>query len=51
MIECDPVATPMEISTVLTKQSSPKTNEERIQMQNVPYRELIGALIYLSNAT
>lgn len=51
MIECKSVATPMEISTVLTKQSSPQTNEERIQMQNVPYRELIGALIYLSNAT
>lgn len=51
MTECKPVATPMEISTVLTKQSSPQTNEERIQMQNVPYRELVGALIYLSNVT
>lgn len=51
MTECKAVATPMESNTVLSKQTGPQTQEEKEQMKNVPYRELVGALIHLSNTT
>lgn len=45
------VSTPIESNTKITKDLGPKSDEERDQMKNRPYRELIGSLIYLSNAT
>lgn len=35
----------------ITKEASPSTEEERQEMRYRPYRELIGGLIYLANAT
>ena len=45
------VSTPMEVNTKITKEMSPKSEEERAEMSNRPYRELVGSLIYLANAT
>lgn len=51
MKESKAVATPIESNTMLTKNMKPQTEEERTDMENKPYRELIGGLIYLANAT
>lgn len=45
------VSTPIESNTKITKDLGPENEEEREQMKNRPYRELIGSLIYLANAT
>lgn len=45
------VSTPIESNLKMTKEMCPSTDEERNEMKNRPYRELIGGLIYLSNAT
>lgn len=43
--------TPLEPSIKITKEMSPISDEEKEEMKNRPYRELIGGLIYLANAT
>ncbi|XP_062542536.1 uncharacterized protein LOC134210512 [Armigeres subalbatus] len=48
---CDPVATPADHNQKLTKQMSPGSEEERKQMQNVPFRELVGGLQFLAQGT
>lgn len=45
------VSTSIESNTKITKNMGSKSDEERKQMKNRPYRELIGSLIYLANAT
>lgn len=45
------VSTPMDPNLKITKEMSPSTEEERQEMQSRPYRELVGGLIYLANAT
>jgi len=45
------VTTPIESNTKISKQLGPNNNEERIEMQKKPYKELIGGLVYLANAT
>jgi len=45
------VTTPIESNTKISKQLGPKNNEERIEIQKKPYKELIGGLVYLANAT
>ncbi|KAL0279164.1 UNVERIFIED_CONTAM: hypothetical protein PYX00_000774 [Menopon gallinae] len=47
MEECKPVSTPMDLGTKLQKPS--KTENE--EAEKLPYRELVGALTYLSVAT
>jgi len=44
-------STPVESNTKISKELGPLDDAERIEMQNKPYRELIGGLIYLANAT
>ncbi|KAL0117638.1 hypothetical protein PUN28_008790 [Cardiocondyla obscurior] len=44
-------STPIKPNLKITKEASPSTEEERQEMKNRPYRELIGGLIYLANAT
>ena len=51
MTDAKTVNTPMDSSQKLTKDLSPTSKEEILEMQEKPYRELIGALIYLSNTT
>lgn len=49
MEDCKPISTPFESNQKLTK--GMQSEEERISMKYKPYRELIGSLIYLANAT
>jgi hypothetical protein len=48
MHECEPIDTPLDHAIVLSEKDCPATDEERAKMRNVPYRELVGALIWLS---
>jgi hypothetical protein len=51
MSDCNPVSTPMEQNLKLSKSMCPSTPEEKAEMTKVPYRELIGKLLYLAVAT
>lgn len=48
MEESKTVSTPCDLSQKLTESSEDATTEE---MKNKPYKELVGSLIYLANAT
>ena len=48
MVECRGATTPLEPGVKISKEDSPKTQEEREKMSEVPYRRLIGSLIYLA---
>jgi len=50
MEECRPVYTPLEPGVILTKQDSPKSEDEKEKMRDIPYREIIGCL-YISQCT
>lgn len=51
MEDAKPTSTPMETNMKITKEMSPKSEDERAEMKKRPYRELVGGLIYLANAT
>jgi len=51
MEECRPAYTPLESGTILTKQDSPRNKDEKRKMRDVPYREIIGCLNYISQCT
>lgn len=51
MSDCKPISTPMEPNTKISKEDGPKTEQEIQEMEDKPYRELVGGLIYLANAT
>jgi hypothetical protein len=46
--DCIPISTPMEPGLHLTKNDCPQTPEEIEDMCNVPYRQLVGALLWTS---
>src|SRR5258706_11547243 len=46
-----PAATPMEENLKLSMKMSPVTPEDRLSMKSVPYRKLVGKLLYLTVAT
>jgi hypothetical protein len=51
MQDCKPVATPFDVSHHLSKQQSPTTEKERLEMLKYPYRELVGSIMYLAQCT
>lgn len=51
MQDCKPVATPMNPAVKLSKKMSPTTEEEKKQMRRIPYKNLIGSLMYLATST
>lgn len=51
MEDCKPVETPMNPAVKLSKNMCPTTEEEKKYMSQVPYRNLIGSLMYLATST
>jgi hypothetical protein len=51
MADCKPVGTPMLPGTKLTSEDSPKTPDERREMENIPYINAVGSLMYLATMT
>ena len=46
MQDAKPVSTPLGVHFRLSKEQSPKTEEERTNMKKVPYASAIGSLMY-----
>ena len=46
-----PVSTPLDPGVRLSKEQSPQNGSERSEMSQVPYSQLVGALMYLAIAT
>ena len=51
MADCKPVGTPMLLGLTLTKEDSPQTPEECREMENIPYINTVGSLMYLATMT
>lgn len=51
MQDCKPVTTPMNTAVKLTKEMQRKTEEEKRKMEGIPYRNLIGSLMYAATST
>lgn len=51
MQECKGTPTPLDPRIKISKKDSPETLEEKEEMSDVPYRELIGSLMYLAQYT
>lgn len=51
MDQCNAISTPMDINQKITKDMCPKSEEEIIEMANVPYQEAIGCIIYAAQVT
>ena len=49
--DCKPASVPAEPGLKLSKAQMPTTDEEKAAMKDVPYRQLVGALLYLANCT
>ncbi|KRZ72506.1 Retrovirus-related Pol polyprotein from transposon TNT 1-94, partial [Trichinella sp. T8] len=46
-----PVEIPIDASNKLSAEMCPRTETEKAEMQNMPYRSLVGSLMYLSVST
>jgi hypothetical protein len=51
MKDCKPAATPLDPCEKLVKTAGELTEQERVEMENVPYRQAIGSLQYLVQGT
>jgi hypothetical protein len=52
MSNCNPVSTPMESGLILSRHSDTAlTPEQELELQDLPYRRLVGLLMYLAIAT
>lgn len=51
MVQCKPARTPLPLSHPLYEKREPTTDSEKMEMQDIPYRNLLGKLLYLANRT
>ena len=51
MSGCNSVSTPLPAKLELSKKMGPTTETEKLEMKNVPYREAVGCLNFLSQTT
>lgn len=51
MADCKPVSTPTNISEKLSKEMSPKDENEKREAEKLPYQGLVGSLMYLAVST
>lgn len=51
MDDCNPVKTPVDTNQQLSTEMSPQSPTQVDEMKNVPYREAVGSLLYLSQCT
>ncbi|KXJ62343.1 hypothetical protein RP20_CCG020162 [Aedes albopictus] len=51
LTDCHPVSTPFESSERLDKSMTPKSQDEIEEMKKVPYKEAVGCLQYIAQAT
>lgn len=51
MMDASPVSTLLKPGRTMSKAQCPNTNEEKEEMRGVPYREVIGGLLYLARMT
>ena len=48
MQDCKPVSTPISTGVYYSKMDCPSTDEEKAEMSDIPYRRVIGKLLYLA---
>ena len=48
---CKSVSTPLELGSKLDSSQQPASDEEKGEMENIPYRYAIGSLMYLATCT
>ena len=51
MTDCKPSSVPANPSVRLSKDMSPRSNEEQAHMSRIPYRQIVGSLLYLVSGT
>jgi Reverse transcriptase (RNA-dependent DNA polymerase)/GAG-pre-integrase domain/gag-polypeptide of LTR copia-type len=51
MQDCNGTRTPMDDKARLSSKMSPTSDAEKAEMKNIPYREAVGKLLYLSIST
>ena len=51
MGDCNSVSTPAEPGLKLSLDMSPQTDKEVEEMKQIPYKEAVGALLYISTTT
>ena len=51
MSDCKPVGTPMAPGSKLSSDQSPQSADEKAEMENVPYINAVGSLMYLATMT
>ena len=48
MQDCKPIGTPADPSNPLSSDMSPRTDDERKEMEKIPYKQAVGALMFLA---
>lgn len=51
MVEAKTMSTPLDGNVKLSKQMQPKTEQEKSEMETIPYSSLVGSLMYLAVST
>lgn len=51
MADCNPVSTPVDVSTKLTKKMGPTDAAGREEMRSIPYQEAVGSLLFAAQVS